>query len=147
MTRPQKRERSREDARPPAVYNRVRHHQNERAENHSRPSKLKQPPMRRKAYPHIHHPPEFYDSLPKVLLTRQALLEVDRRNRQKPCLGPVVSQTRTASVTNSTKKGSDALARIASSGGPDLRHLRGVLHANSFEFSFSFPLPSTNLFI
>ncbi|KAG5989808.1 hypothetical protein E4U43_004429, partial [Claviceps pusilla] len=99
--------------------------------------------MHRKAYPHIHQPPQFYDSLPKVLLTRQALLEVDRRNRQKPSLGPVVSQIRTASVTNSTGKGSDALARIASSGGPDLRHLRGSQYWETLTYTMA-SLPTSS---
>ncbi|KAK3899547.1 hypothetical protein C8A05DRAFT_46418 [Staphylotrichum tortipilum] len=59
-------------------------------------------------------PPEFWDSLSKVSLTRRALRELDRRNSARPAPGPVVP-----SVYTSDR------ARFARHGGPDLRHLRG----------------------
>ncbi|KAK3304811.1 uncharacterized protein B0T15DRAFT_363760, partial [Chaetomium strumarium] len=60
-------------------------------------------------------PPEFWDNLSKVPLTRRALRELDRRNSTQPALGPAVPAVCTA-----------YLARFARHGGPDLRHLRAV---------------------
>ncbi|KAI1501972.1 hypothetical protein F5X99DRAFT_185448 [Biscogniauxia marginata] len=59
------------------------------------------------------HPPEFYDGLSKVWLTRLALREIDRRNSLLPPPKP------TALVAFTPD-----LARFAKHGGPDLSHLR-----------------------
>ncbi|KAJ8126688.1 hypothetical protein O1611_g6951 [Lasiodiplodia mahajangana] len=61
-------------------------------------------------------PPEFYDILPKVDLTRRALRELDRRNYSQPPTKPITSR-------ESFSKG---LARFARAGGPDLQDLRGA---------------------
>jgi hypothetical protein len=60
-------------------------------------------------------PPEFWDKLPKVYLTRRALREFDRRRSAQPALAPGAPEV---STTN--------LGRFSRHGGPDLRHLRGV---------------------
>ncbi|KAH6628901.1 hypothetical protein F5144DRAFT_580431 [Chaetomium tenue] len=59
-------------------------------------------------------PPEFWDNLSKVPLTRRALREVDRRNSARPALGPA------AFAMHTTDR-----AHFAKHGGPDLCHLRG----------------------
>ncbi|GAB1312200.1 WW domain-containing protein [Madurella fahalii] len=59
-------------------------------------------------------PPEFWDNLSKVWLTRRALRELDRRNSAQPAPRPVAPAVYTTD-----------LARFARSGGPDIRHLRG----------------------
>ena len=60
-------------------------------------------------------PPEFWDNLSKVWLTRRALRELDRRNCTRPAPGPA------APAVHTTDR-----ACFARHGGPDLRHLRGV---------------------
>ncbi|KAK3323514.1 hypothetical protein B0T19DRAFT_206955 [Cercophora scortea] len=59
-------------------------------------------------------PPEFWDGLSKVPLTRRAPREFDRRNRTQTTPGPA------APAVYTTDR-----ARFARHGGPDLRHLRG----------------------
>ncbi|KAH8757624.1 hypothetical protein F5883DRAFT_631949 [Diaporthe sp. PMI_573] len=59
-------------------------------------------------------PPEFWDNLSKVWLTRRALRELDRRNSTRPAPGPAAPAVHTTDH-----------ARFARHGGPDLRHLRG----------------------
>ncbi len=70
---------------------------------------------------HLHgppnFPPEFWDNLSKVWLTRRALRELDRRNNAQPPSAPVASAP--AVFTSD-------LARFSRHGGPNLRHLRGV---------------------
>ncbi|KAL2255946.1 hypothetical protein VTK26DRAFT_2446 [Humicola hyalothermophila] len=65
-------------------------------------------------------PPEFWDNLSKVWLTRRTLRELDRRNSTRPALGPAAPAVYTTD-----------LARFARHGGPDLRHLRGYLEPKS----------------
>ena len=60
-------------------------------------------------------PPEFWDELSKVWVTRRALRELDRRNSTRPSPRPPSSAVCTTD-----------LARFARHGGSDLRHLRGV---------------------
>ncbi|KAK3304692.1 uncharacterized protein B0T15DRAFT_250724 [Chaetomium strumarium] len=67
-----------------------------------------------KHYEPSNFPPEFWDNLSKVPLTRRALRELDRRNSARPAPGPAAPAVYTAH-----------LARFARHGGPDLRHLRG----------------------
>lgn len=61
-------------------------------------------------------PPEFWDTISKVVLTSRALREIDRRhgNRSSATSAPPDSTVPTT------------LARFARHGGPDLRHLRAV---------------------
>lgn len=77
----------------------------------------------RKAWESWEYPPEFYDTLSKISLTRRALKELNRRNRASrshPSL-PLPS----ASALSCTRPSRD-LGRFARHGGPDLRDLRGV---------------------
>ncbi|KAF5020418.1 hypothetical protein F66182_7545 [Fusarium sp. NRRL 66182] len=63
------------------------------------------------------YPPKFWDGLSKVLLTRNALKELDRRTktrRRRPSPPPTLWTTSPGRVP----------ARFARHGGPDLRHLR-----------------------
>lgn len=75
-----------------------------------------------------HHPPEFYDQLSRVWLTRDALEEHDRRNALLPAATPTVepSVTRSAKLRALENLGFSPWAGFAVSGGPDLRDLRGV---------------------
>lgn len=69
----------------------------------------------------------FYDSLPKLSLTRGALRELNRRNqkaRLAPPATPVCSPDRNKRVT--ALDSSPEVRRFARHGGPDLRDLRGV---------------------
>ncbi|KAL2262699.1 hypothetical protein VTK26DRAFT_406 [Humicola hyalothermophila] len=59
-------------------------------------------------------PPDFWENLSKVPLTRRALRELDRRNSTRPVPGPAAPAVYTTE-----------LARFARHGGPDLCHLRG----------------------
>jgi hypothetical protein len=60
-------------------------------------------------------PPEFWDNLSKVWLTRRALRELDRRNSAQPAPRPAAPAVSTTD-----------LARFARHGGLALRCLRGV---------------------
>ncbi|KAJ9161135.1 Ribonuclease H-like protein [Coniochaeta hoffmannii] len=65
----------------------------------------------------LHHrnfPPEFWDGLSKVPLTRRVLRELDRRNSAQTAPGPATPAVYTTDRS-----------RFARHGGPDLRHLRG----------------------
>lgn len=67
---------------------------------------------------------KYWDSLSKVWLTRRALAEIDRRNRQKA--SPVES-VRTYGLNLGNDPGQlKHLKRFARYGGPDIRELRGV---------------------
>ncbi|KAI0096279.1 hypothetical protein GGR51DRAFT_543860 [Nemania sp. FL0031] len=61
------------------------------------------------------YPPEFWDNLSKVSLSRLALRELDRRNGIRLATNPKIEED----------VYSEDLARFARHGGPDLRHLRG----------------------
>lgn len=63
------------------------------------------------------YPPQFWDSLSKIELTRRALEELNRRTKTRYSL-PSPLQPRTTT--------SGDLARFTRHGGPDLRDLRGV---------------------
>lgn len=70
--------------------------------------------IEREAWESWEYPPEFYDRLSKVSLSRRALKELDRRTHTRRCHpSPPVIRPRD-------------LAQFARHGGPDLRHLRGV---------------------
>ncbi|POS73710.1 hypothetical protein DHEL01_v207901 [Diaporthe helianthi] len=62
-----------------------------------------------------HYPPEFWDRLSKIPLTRSALKELDRRNGARPAFSPPPTSL------------ARDLARFARHGGPDLRGLRGCV--------------------
>jgi hypothetical protein len=83
------------------------------------PSQEHRPHKRTKSRGSFHQPsnfpPQFWDNLSKVWLTRRALRELDRRNGTQPPPGPA-----TPAVYTTDR------ARFARHGGPDLRHLRGV---------------------
>ncbi|KAI1496544.1 hypothetical protein F5X99DRAFT_424448 [Biscogniauxia marginata] len=59
-------------------------------------------------------PPEFYDSLDIIFLTKRALREFDRRNSSNP-----------AERKKSYSEPLPSLARFSRQGGPDITHLRG----------------------
>ncbi|KAG6005049.1 hypothetical protein E4U21_000505 [Claviceps maximensis] len=71
------------------------------------------------------HPPQFWDGLSKVWLTRGALEEFDRRTR------PPTRQLPTTLVPNTAKRNVHRgdLLRFARRGGPDLSGLRGFPRA------------------
>ncbi|PHH87159.1 hypothetical protein CDD83_9249 [Cordyceps sp. RAO-2017] len=73
----------------------------------------------------FHWPPEWWDELSKVWLTRRALREFDRRNKLKPSPSP---------APHHPAGSTPSLAQFARCGGPDLRHLRAyqepVKHQN-----------------
>jgi len=60
-------------------------------------------------------PPEFWDSLSAVPLTRRALREHDRRNSTRITPEPTTPTVYTSNLTEFTRHG-----------GPDLRDIRGV---------------------
>jgi hypothetical protein len=66
-------------------------------------------------------PPEFYDSLSKVHLTRRALRELDRRNQLKSSIRAQVAMPKP--IRESTP---EELQRFARRGGVELDDLRGV---------------------
>ncbi len=84
----------------------------------------------------------YWDSLSKLWLTRCALDELNRRNRQR------ASPVRTASARRQDLEGEPGqLKRFARYGGPDLRDLRGVSLAQEMSISLlisslQYPEPS-----
>ncbi|KAK0655232.1 hypothetical protein B0T16DRAFT_317809 [Cercophora newfieldiana] len=101
------------------------------------------PPTKRVKSTSQHHdswqyPPEFWDGLSKIWLTRAALEELDRRTARRPSFpppGPSGQDTR-------------ELGRFARHGGPDLSDLRGYpdpkITMSSSRSSRSRPVVSTN---
>ena len=75
-------------------------------------------------------PPEFYDNLSEISLTRRALQELDRRNqnrRHHPHPPEHTATTpRRSKLTALGKLGCSSLALFAASGGPDLSDIQGV---------------------
>jgi hypothetical protein len=73
-------------------------------------------------------PPEFYDSLSKIWLTRRALRELDRRNEHLPPPKPKPRpwESRAAKLAALARLGVPDLAVFATAGGPDLSDLQGV---------------------
>ena len=78
---------------------------------------------RRKAAYSSGYPPEFWDTLSKVRLTRRALREIDRRNTQ---CALVTNVTRTYTSRRILRSDSRRLGKLAKDGGLDLSALRGV---------------------
>ncbi|KAB5572199.1 hypothetical protein GE09DRAFT_1170465 [Coniochaeta sp. 2T2.1] len=81
------------------------------------PSQDRRPNKKIKSKGELHSrnfPPEFWDGLSRVPLTRRALRELDRRNNAQTAPRPA------APAVYTTDR-----ARFARHGGPDLRHLRG----------------------
>ena len=74
------------------------------------------------------YPPEFWDGLSKIWLTRGALEELDRRTARRPSFPPPGPSGRDISHTATTRE----LARFAGHGGPDLSDLRGVRSLHPF---------------
>ena len=70
----------------------------------------------------------YWDSLSKLWLTRQALDELDRRNRQRasPARTTVAGDLDLGDEPDLLRNLSKQLKRFARYGGPDLRDLRGV---------------------
>ncbi|KAI0398660.1 hypothetical protein F4802DRAFT_592562 [Xylaria palmicola] len=81
----------------------------------STPRKRRKPVCQRQL---SNFPPEFYDRLPTISLTRRALRELDRRNRAQPPAQSVKPEEIDAVAVQS-------LASFAKRGGPDLQDLRG----------------------
>ncbi|KAM3424142.1 hypothetical protein BST61_g11313 [Cercospora zeina] len=72
--------------------------------------------------PSDNYPPEFWDALSKITLTRRALKELDRRTAvEKTAPEVAVGKRSTRLLRSDTKK----LLRFAQNGGPSLNHLRG----------------------
>ena len=80
---------------------------------------------RRKAALSSGYPPQFWDTLSKVHLTRRALKEIDRRSVQSGS-APVTGATRTATSRRILRSDSRRLEEFAKDGGSDLSALRGV---------------------
>lgn len=75
-----------------------------------------------------HRPPSFWNTLSKVRLSRAALREFDRRNKQEtgqPCSNPITN------VEYPQGGSRQRLKRSARRGGPDLSHLRGVRRSHA----------------
>jgi hypothetical protein len=69
----------------------------------------------------FHYPPQFFDNLSEIALTKGALREFDRRNSLRDL------QTRPLQVKHPITRGYLAKKRaLARNGGPDLQALRGV---------------------
>ena len=71
-------------------------------------------------------PPEFYDNLSKVWLTRRALRELDRRNQNLPLPKRATHSKHIEDFPLAARKCGPDLARFARTGGPDLSDLQGV---------------------
>ena len=71
------------------------------------------------------YPPEFWDRLSEVRLTRRALREIDCRSAQNHS-APVTNVTGTATSRRILRSDSRRLEKLAKDGGPDLSALRGV---------------------
>ena len=69
-----------------------------------------------------HRPPNFWNRLSKVHLTRGALREFDRRTSRahQPVLTPC------SGINTSPGPGAKTVKRFSRQGGPDLAHVRGV---------------------
>ena len=80
---------------------------------------------RRKATFPSGYPPEFWDTLSEVRLTRRALREIDRRSAQSHS-SPVRNVIGTATSRRILRSDSRRLEKVAEDGGPDLSALRGV---------------------
>ncbi|KAK3338037.1 hypothetical protein B0H65DRAFT_542475 [Neurospora tetraspora] len=93
------------------AHNRKRAPADDVSQEHRPYKKIK---SRGRLYGPSNFPPEFWDNLSKVPLTRRALRELDRRNSTRPAPGPAAPAVYTTD-----------LARFARHGGPDLRRLRG----------------------
>ncbi len=90
------------------------------------PSK-KPKPSGGKADRPLNFPPEFYDNLSEVQLTRLALEEFNRRNKKlyrRP--QATAYQTQIKDLSLAIREGGLNLARFARAGGPDFSDLRGV---------------------
>ena len=82
-------------------------------------------------------PPEFYDSLSKVWLTRRALRELDRRNHLKSStFAPALAPKPVHKL--STRK---ELQQFSRHGGPELGDLRGVSLNIHTLYSISLTVP------
>ena len=86
-----------------------------------------QPPTskRRRSGPSPRYPPEFWDTLSKVPLTRGALRELDRRTSEHDCT-PSGRTKRTITSRRLLRSDSRRLKGLAAKGGLDLSVLRGV---------------------
>ncbi|KAK0615137.1 hypothetical protein B0T17DRAFT_497610 [Bombardia bombarda] len=73
------------------------------------------------------YPPEFWDRLSKISLSRRALKELDRRTRTRR-RHPSPPSVRASPSRRAFSRASRGLARFARHGGPDLRDLRGYPH-------------------
>ncbi|KAF5529255.1 glyoxylate reductase, partial [Fusarium mexicanum] len=80
----------------------------------------------RKARESWNYPPEFYDRLSKISLTRLALKELDRRTRSRRSRPSFPTRPSARALSGSIRPRD--LARFAKDGGPDLRDLRGYPH-------------------
>ncbi|PPJ53260.1 hypothetical protein CBER1_11823 [Cercospora berteroae] len=81
-----------------------------------------QPSAKRRRADFDNYPPEFWDALSKITLTRRALKEFDRRTAVKKSAPEVaVGKRSTRLLRSDTKK----LLHFAKNGGPNLNHLRG----------------------
>lgn len=106
----------------PMALSRNRKRQRDEDNSHIRP------PLKKCKTNVLHRPPEVYDQLSRVWLTRDALEEHNRRNALQPAAVPTIepSSTRSAKLRALKKLGVAPSACCAVNGGPDLRDLRGV---------------------
>lgn len=123
-----------------AVLSRKRRRPEQPELSHPSPS----PKRRKTKHPSASRPPpEFWDNLSKVLLTRRALIEFDRRNNQpslrsRPVTRSAVGQWRedsnnwhqikhiAAAIKSPSRSSLKNIRAFAKQGGPDLSDLRGV---------------------
>ncbi|KAH7309038.1 hypothetical protein B0I35DRAFT_515389 [Stachybotrys elegans] len=90
--------------------NRKRSRADDLSQDHCPDKKIK---SRSKLHGPSNFPPDFWDNLSKVCLTRRALRELDRRNSTRPAPGPATPAA--YAIID--------LAKFARRGGPDLRYL------------------------
>ena len=103
------------------VVHEERHQRKQLRDEDEQPQSMK----RRKAAFSSGYPPQFWDTLSKVRLTRRALREIDRRSAQSRS-APVMNVTGTATSRRILRSDSHRLEKFAKDGGPDLSTLRGV---------------------
>jgi hypothetical protein len=141
MARPQKRKRQRVDeppqdqvpskkAKPSSVFSTRWQNRKSRADNPPQDQiSSEKPELGDALHRASNFPPDFYDNLSKVWLTRRALQEHNRRNENHTPSKPAARlvRSRKAKLAALVRLGVPELTLFASSGGPDLSDLQGVI--------------------
>ncbi|KAH8750804.1 hypothetical protein F5883DRAFT_434545 [Diaporthe sp. PMI_573] len=115
-------------------------HREQKARGGSRAESINSTVERRK---HWRYPPEFWDRLPTISLTRSALEELDRRNRGSN--RPYFPSPPTTPAHDPTLKETKTLLQFARHGGPCLCDLRGYQPAAGTMRPFLKSLPTQSI--